>query len=84
MLANVDSASKDVTTQRKSSFNYITPPPPVLSLRSIPSKTNEGIVSYNLLLSSTSDTSNYPVSVTTTLSYGTVENIVEIEGFEEL
>jgi hypothetical protein len=84
LLANVDSASKDVTTQRKSSFNYITPPPPVLSLRSIPSKTNEGIVSYNLLLSSTSDTSNYPVSVTTTLSYGTVENIVEIEGFEEL
>ncbi len=84
LLANVDSASKDVTTQRKSSFNYITPPPPVLSLRSIPSKTNEGIVSYNLLLSSTSDTSNYPVSVTTTLSYGIVENIVEIEGFEEL
>lgn len=84
LLANVDSASKDITTQRRSSLNYITPPPPVLSLRSIPSKTNEGLISYNLLLSGTVDSSNYPVPVTTTISYGLIENIVEFEGVEEL
>ncbi len=84
LLANVDSASRDITAQRRSSLNYITPPPPVLSLRSIPSKTNEGLISYNLLLSSTVDSSNYPVPVTTTITYGLIENIVEPTGVEEL
>lgn len=59
--------------------NYITPPIPVLNLKSIPAKTNEGIISYNLLISSTTDSSNYSVPVTTYIRYGLVPNIIEID-----
>jgi hypothetical protein len=59
--------------------NYITPPVPVLSLKSIPAKTNEGIVSYNMLISTTTDSTDYSVPVTTFVRYGIVPNIIDIE-----
>lgn len=59
--------------------NYVTPPIPLLNLKSIPSKTNEGIISYNLLISTTTDSTNYSVPVTTYVRYAIAPNIIEID-----
>lgn len=59
--------------------NYVTPPIPVLNLKSIPSKTNEGIISYNMLISTKTDSTDYSIPVTTFVRYGIVPNLIEIE-----
>lgn len=69
-------------TQSKTSLRYKTPPIPNLSLRSIPSKTAEGVVFYNARFNSSVDSSNYNVPITTQLSYGLVTNGV-IDIFEQ-
>jgi hypothetical protein len=79
ILKEVDTATRSVSSIRRSSLNYVTPPLPILSLKSIPSKTNEGLVNYNLLLSATTDTSNYSVPVSTVISYGSISNIIEVD-----
>jgi len=84
LLANVDSAAKTVRTPRKSTLNYTTPPVPILALRSIPSKTNEGLINYNLLISVTSDSTNYDIPVTTGIVYGSIEVFSEIGGSEQI
>ncbi len=82
IISDSDLAAKNVITQRRSNLNYVTPPPPLLSLRSIPSKTTEGVINYNLLLNAVSDTTNYNVPTTTVVSYGTIAVVIEIGSFE--
>jgi hypothetical protein len=82
IITDSDLAAKNVITQRRSNLNYVTPPPPLLSLRSIPSKTTEGVINYNLLLNAVSDTTNYNVPTTTVVSYGTIAVVIEIGSFE--
>lgn len=84
ILANVDSAAKTIVSPRKTNLNYTTPPIPMLSLRSVPSKTNEGLINYNLLISVTSDSTNYNVPITTQITYGSIEVISEIGSSELL
>ena len=82
IISDSDLAAKNIIGQRRSNLNYVTPPPPLLSLKSIPSKTTEGVINYNLLLSTVSDTTNYNVPTTTVVNYGTISVIVEIESAE--
>ena len=82
IISDSDLAAKNIIGQRRSNLNYVTPPPPLLSLKSIPSKTAEGVINYNLLLSTVSDTTNYNVPTTTVVNYGTISVIVEIESAE--
>jgi hypothetical protein len=82
LISDSDLAAKNIIGQRRSNLNYVTPPPPLLSLKSIPSKTAEGVINYNLLLSTVSDTTNYNVPTTTVVNYGTISVIVEIESAE--
>ena len=84
LLANVDTAAKTVRIPRKGNLNYTTPPIPLLALRSIPSKTNEGLINYNLLISVTSDSSNYEVPITTGITYGSIEVFSEIGSSEQI
>jgi hypothetical protein len=79
VIESIDSAPSFSEGRIIGNQNYVTPPVPILNLRSIPAKTNEGIVSYNLLVSTTTDSSNYSVPVTTFIRYGLVPNVIEIE-----
>ena len=82
ILEVVDNSTKFIESVRGSSLNYVTPPVPLTGIKSIPSKTNEGIVSYNLLVSTSSDTTNYAVPITTSVIYGAVPNIVYVTNQE--
>ena len=79
LLSTIDSATKSLKSIKATNLNYVTPPIPILSARSVPSKTNEGLVNYNLLLSSSTDSSNYTVPVSTVVSYGKINVIIEID-----
>jgi hypothetical protein len=82
VISDSDVAARNIIAQRRSSLNYVTPPPPLLSLKSIPSKTAEGVINYNLLLNTVSDTTNYNVPTTTVILQGTIAVIVEIDSVE--
>lgn len=58
--------------------SYITPPVPNLTLSSLPAKTNEGVISYNLLISNSTNTNNYKVPISTVIEYGVVPHIIEV------
>jgi len=78
LLEDIDSSAVFSQNKLTDNQNYVTPPIPVLNLKSIPQKTNEGIISYNLLVSATTDTSGYLVPVTTHIRYGVVPTVLEV------
>lgn len=78
ILRSVDNAAISITSTSATSLNYTTPPPPILSLKSVPSKTKEGIISYKAILGATTDTSNYTVPVSTVINYGAITNVIDI------
>lgn len=73
-----DNAAVFLAGSKSLDSSFTTPPPPILSLQSIPSITKEGLISYNILLGATSDTENFSTPVTTSLNYGYLENVVNI------
>ena len=78
ILASVDNAAVFATSVNGLSLNYTTPPPPILALRSVPSKTPDGIVTYSAIIGTTTDTSNYTVPVSTVINYGAITNIIDV------
>jgi hypothetical protein len=78
LLENIDSTAIFSENKVTGNQNYVTPPVPILNLKSIPQRTNEGIVSYNMLVSATTDTSQYLVPVTTNIRYSIVPKILEV------
>ena len=84
VVSDSDLAAKNILAKRRSNLNYITPPPPLLSLRSIPSKTAEGVVNYNLLLNTVSDTTNYNVPTTTVVRYGRVAVPIQVSSAQSI
>ena len=78
MLSAVDNAAISATSSTSLNLNYVTPPPPVLSLRSIPAKTKEGTISYSAVFNASVDSSNYNVPVTTVINYGAITNIIDV------
>jgi hypothetical protein len=79
LLKDIDNLTSFSNNKIITSQNYVTPPVPILNLKSIPQKTNEGIISYNLLVSTTTDSSQYLVPVTTYVRYGIVPDIINIK-----
>jgi hypothetical protein len=79
IIANLDNSIGYSQGRLIGNQNYITPPVPVLNLKSIPAKTNEGIISYNMLISTTTDSTDYSVPITTFVRFGIVPNIIDIE-----
>lgn len=84
VIASIDEAPSYSQGKLIGNQNYVTPPVPVLNLKSIPAKTNEGIVSYNMLISSTTDSTDYSVPVTTFVRYGIIPNIIEVDSQTEV
>jgi hypothetical protein len=82
VIANIDNVTSYIKTPRSGSQNYLTPPTPILSLNSIPSKNKEGIIAYNLVLSSTTDSTNYTVPISTTMQYGYLDTLLNIESVQ--
>jgi len=78
LLAEVDNAAIEAISVSSYNLNYVTPPAPVLSLRSIPSKNDSGIISYNAVLGATTDTANYNVPVSTVINYGSITNVIDV------
>ena len=78
ILYSSDNAALASDSISSVNLNYVTPPPPVLSLRSIPSRSREGIVSYRATVSATSDSANYNVPVTTAINYGSITNVIDV------
>jgi hypothetical protein len=78
LLEDIDSSAVFSQNKITGNQNYVTPPIPILNLKSIPQRTNEGIVSYNMLVSATTDTSQYLVPVTTNIRYSIVPNLLEV------
>lgn len=79
VLANAESSISSLISISGTNQSYITPPVPNLTLSSIPSKTNEGIISYNILISNSTDTGTYNIPISTVIEYGVVPNIIEID-----
>ena len=78
ILYSADNAALTADSVTSVNLNYVTPPPPVLSLRAIPSRSREGIVSYRATISATSDSANYNVPVTTAINYGSITNVIDV------
>jgi hypothetical protein len=78
MLASVDNAAVSATSISTYNLNYVTPPTPVLSLKSIPTKNDSGIISYSAALNATIDTANYNIPVTTLITYGIIPNLIDV------
>jgi hypothetical protein len=77
-LSVSDNAASYYSESRGSSLRYVSPPPPILNLSFTPSKTPEGVVNYNILFNSTTNTENYNVPITTSIDYSIVPNIIEV------
>lgn len=78
VLAISDNAALHYSKTSSLTSRYVSPPPPVLNLSFIPSKTPEGIVTYNLLFNSVTNTQNYNVPVTTHISYSYINDLIEV------
>jgi hypothetical protein len=78
LLAQVDNAAIATTSTNALNLNYVTPPPPVLSLKAVPTKTGEGIIAYNAVIGASIDSSNYSVPVSTVIKYGAITNIIDV------
>lgn len=78
LLARIDNSAVSATSTYSTKLNYVTPPPPVLSLRSIPAKTREGVISYRATVTATVDSANYNVPVSTVINYGAIPNVIDV------
>lgn len=78
LLYAADNAALTSDSISSVNLNYVTPPPPVLSLKAIPTKNRQGILSYRATISATTDTANYNVPVTTTINYGAITNVIDV------
>ncbi len=78
ILQQVDDSAINLISLKKTNLSYVSPPTPSLSLKSIPSKTEEGIITYNLLVSTSTDSSNYDIPTTTVIKYGVLSEIFEV------
>lgn len=78
LLYASDNAALTSDSINSVNLNYVTPPPPVLSLRSIPTKNRQGVLSYRATISATTDSANYNVPVTTTINYGAITDVIEV------
>ncbi len=78
ILYSSDNAALTSDSVSSVNLNYVTPPPPVLNLRAIPSRSREGIISYKATISATSDSANYNVPVTTAINYGSITNVIDV------
>ena len=78
LLARIDNSAVSATTISSTKLNYVTPPPPVLSLRSIPAKTREGTISYRATVTASVDSANYNVPVSTVINYGAITNVIDV------
>jgi len=84
LLRDVDNSASLISSLTAKNQSFITPPIPVVSLASIPSKTNEGVISYNVLISTATNTQGYTIPVSTLVEYGVVDDIFEVTGQTEL
>jgi hypothetical protein len=78
LLTAVDNAAIAVTSTNSYNLNYVTPPVPVLSLKSIPTKNDSGIITYSAALNTTVDTANYNVPVSTFITYGSIPHLIDV------
>lgn len=78
VLAISDNAATYYSKSQESSLRYVAPPSPTLSLSFIPSKTPEGIVNYDLLFNSTTNTEAYNIPISTSITYSYLSNIIEV------
>lgn len=77
-LAVSDNSAVYHSSNKSNPFRYVTPPPPVLNLSFIPSKTPEGVIAYNILLNSSTNSENYNVPTATSITYSVVDNLIEV------
>lgn len=73
-----DDAISHISSINVSSQNFITPPIPILSLSSNPSKTEEGIIAHNLLINTDTNSSDYFVPMSTVIKLAKIEELIEI------
>jgi hypothetical protein len=78
ILAAVDNAAVSATSTSVYNLNYVTPPVPVLSIKSIPTKNDSGIITYGAALSASIDTANYNIPVSTFITYGIIPNLIDV------
>lgn len=78
VLAISDNAAVYYSRNEASSLRYISPPSPTLNLSFIPSKTPEGVINYDLLFSSTTNTEAYNIPITTSITYSYLSNIIDV------
>ncbi len=78
LLSRIDNSAVSAISVSSTKLDYVTPPPPVLALRSIPAKTKEGIVSYKATISATVDSAKYNVPVSTVINYGAISNVIDV------
>jgi hypothetical protein len=78
ILSQIDNSAVSSSSITFTNLNYVTPPPPVLSLKSVPSKSREGIISYNAVIGASIDSANYPIPVSTVINYGAITNVIDV------
>lgn len=84
LLRDVDNSAGLISSVNAKNQSFLTPPIPIISLASIPSKTNEGVISYNVLISTGTNTQGYTIPVSTLVEYGEIDDIYEVTGQTEL
>lgn len=77
-LAISDNAAVFYSKSRDNTLRYVSPPPPILNLGFTPSKSPEGVITYSVLFNSTTNTENYNVPITTSISYSYVPQLIEV------
>jgi hypothetical protein len=78
LLTQIDNSAVSATSVTSLNLNYVTPPPPVLSLRSVPTRNKEGIIAYSAVVGASIDSSNYYVPVSTVINYGAITDIIDV------
>ena len=78
-LAAAESSISSLISITPKNQSFITPPVPQFSLSYIPAKTNEGVISYNVLISNSTNTNNYKIPVSTVIEYGLVPTIIDVD-----
>ena len=75
-----DNAISHISSISVSSQNFITPPIPILNLGSSPSKTEEGIIAYNISVNINTDPTGYSVPISTNLEIAQIPEIFSVTG----
>jgi hypothetical protein len=78
LLSRIDNSAVSATTTSSTKLNYVTPPPPVLSLRAVPAKSRTGVITYKATIGATVDSANYNVPVSTVINYGAIPNVIDV------